>query len=166
MASGKTKNYGLNQWESADKVVRLDFNEDNMKIDAGMAENKAAAAAAQATADAAVAKAGSAWGPDNCPFVVGTYIGSGTSNTHAKTISLGFKPTLVLVQELAQDNYGANVALGIQGHNYIANTNSDLSVFELTDTGFVVRYHYYNSSFPGAPNLNYNGVTYVYVAFR
>ena len=36
MASGKTENYGLNQWEATDQVVRLDFNSDNEKIDAAL----------------------------------------------------------------------------------------------------------------------------------
>ena len=36
MASGKTENYGLNQWEATDKVERLDFNADNAKIDAAL----------------------------------------------------------------------------------------------------------------------------------
>ena len=33
-----TQNYQLNQWEAADRVLREDFNRDNQKIDAALAE--------------------------------------------------------------------------------------------------------------------------------
>lgn len=33
MASGQTQYYGLSQWEAADKVERVDFNTDNVKVD-------------------------------------------------------------------------------------------------------------------------------------
>ena len=91
MASGKTANYGLSLWEATDQVVRLDFNSDNEKIDAGMAENKAAAAAAKETAENLAAVA---FTPENLPFVVGTYTGNGAAN---RTISLGFTPKAVLL---------------------------------------------------------------------
>ena len=37
-----TQNYQLNQWEASDRVLREDFNSDNAKIDAAIAEAKAA----------------------------------------------------------------------------------------------------------------------------
>lgn len=43
MASNQTSNYGLNQWEATDQVLRTDFNEDNAKLEAALAaleENK------------------------------------------------------------------------------------------------------------------------------
>ena len=49
MASGKTENYGLNQWEATDKVERLDFNADNTKIDAALHDMEQARAAAMET---------------------------------------------------------------------------------------------------------------------
>ncbi len=36
MASGQTANYQLNQWEAEDKVLRTEFNADNVKIDAAL----------------------------------------------------------------------------------------------------------------------------------
>ena len=36
MSSKHTPNYNLSQWESEDKVLRTDFNEDNAKIDAAL----------------------------------------------------------------------------------------------------------------------------------
>ena len=41
MASNQTSNYGLNQWEAEDRVIREEFNGDNAKVDtalAGLAE--------------------------------------------------------------------------------------------------------------------------------
>ena len=37
MASGQTANFGLNQWEPGDQVLREEFNADNQKIDAALA---------------------------------------------------------------------------------------------------------------------------------
>ncbi len=54
MASDQTKNYGLNQWERTDKVVMEDFNADNAKVDAALAEK--AEASAVTALQAAVAK--------------------------------------------------------------------------------------------------------------
>ena len=36
MASNQTSNYGLNQWEATDQVLRTDFNQDNAKLDAAL----------------------------------------------------------------------------------------------------------------------------------
>ena len=79
MASNQTSNYGLNQWEATDQVLRTDFNADNLKVDTalksqattisnlavqitdGLAEKAAKSdleseAAARAAADAALAE--------------------------------------------------------------------------------------------------------------
>ena len=37
-----TKNYQLNQWDAADRVLREDFNADNRKVDAALAAVQAA----------------------------------------------------------------------------------------------------------------------------
>ena len=36
MASNYTTNYQLNQWEPADAVQRVEFNQDNAKVDAAL----------------------------------------------------------------------------------------------------------------------------------
>ena len=38
MASSHTAVYQLNQWDAADPVIRTDFNEDNAKIEAALAD--------------------------------------------------------------------------------------------------------------------------------
>ena len=44
MATNQTTNYQLNQWEPTDAVQRVEFNQDNAKIDAALAEHEAALA--------------------------------------------------------------------------------------------------------------------------
>ena len=36
MASNQTSNYGLNQWEATDQVLRTEFNADNLKVDTAL----------------------------------------------------------------------------------------------------------------------------------
>ena len=38
MSTNHTRNYDLCQWEASDKVLRTDFNADNAKIDAALAQ--------------------------------------------------------------------------------------------------------------------------------
>ena len=38
MATNYTTNYQLNQWEPTDPVIRTDFNADNAKIEAALAQ--------------------------------------------------------------------------------------------------------------------------------
>ena len=42
MASGQTTNFGLNQWTAADKVLREEFNRDNVKLDTNLEAIRAA----------------------------------------------------------------------------------------------------------------------------
>ena len=47
MATNQTTNYQLNQWEPTDPVLRTDFNADNAKLDAALAEQRRQQRAAQ-----------------------------------------------------------------------------------------------------------------------
>ena len=160
MASGKTANYGLSQWEATDQVVMKDFNDDNEKIDARIKEAKDAAEHAQETADNLVAVA---FTPDNLPFVVGTYTGKGSDDGDTQTINLGFKPTLMLVQGIEMNAQGSNSVIATQASVY---THSKYTLFQITDTGFTVCHYQYGTNYIGAPNMNKSGVKYVYAAFR
>lgn len=44
----ETSNYKLSQWDKTDRIEMEDFNEDNQKIDAALAAEKAAREAADA----------------------------------------------------------------------------------------------------------------------
>lgn len=65
---------------------------------------QSAAAAAQSTADAAQSAAATAqqtadnaWAPDNPPFVLGSYQGSGSSTRTSNKITLGFTPQVFFI---------------------------------------------------------------------
>ena len=73
MSTNKTKNYQLNQWEPGDQVRRVEFNEDNKKLDDALG----ALAGTVAEHGAAIAGLG------NCQIYHGTYVGSGAlSHSH------------------------------------------------------------------------------------
>ena len=85
MATNHTTNYELSQWLSADQVLRTDFNADNAKIDAALAETAAAVPR----------------------IAVGSYTGSGAS---ARTILVGFTPKAVILcseEGITYDGYAS-----------------------------------------------------------
>ena len=92
----QTENYGLNQWELADRIRMEDFNGDNEKVDAalkGQAEALAAETAAREELAAAVAACG------NCKIAYGTYTGNGNyGSDHPNCLTFPFEPKLVIVQ--------------------------------------------------------------------
>lgn len=85
MASGQTENYGLNQWAAEDAVLREEFNRDNAKLDATVAEMRV-----------------------RMPrFMNGSYTGTGTYGPDgACELHFGFKPKMVILntQELSSFN--------------------------------------------------------------
>ena len=86
MATNASEHLGLHLWEPTDQVLRTEFNENWQKIDTAAAEAQGIAERAQTTADAA-------YSSGNKPFVVGNYTGTGKD----VTISLGFKPSFLIV---------------------------------------------------------------------
>ena len=72
MATNHTTSYELSQWLSTDQVLRTDFNADNAKLDAALAETAAAIPS----------------------ILTGTYTGDGEE---VRTISLPFSPRAVFV---------------------------------------------------------------------
>ena len=79
----QTNNYGLNQWDQQDRILREDFNVDNAKIEAAIL---AAVTAANAANDAATAAQNTAH------VATGSYTGNGKSG---RTVSFGVTPKMV-----------------------------------------------------------------------
>ena len=134
MASSYTTNYQLNQWAAADKVLREEFNQDNVKIDTALAQK--ADQSALNTAAAKIPK-----------IAAGTYIGNGTAS---QFISLGFAPKAVFTctyngRTFSNVNYGfLHGGLALPGHpvqHRYRETISSPYVFytgvEITETGFL-----------------------------
>ena len=85
----QTTNYGLNQWNGEDRILREDFNADNAKLEQALA----AQAEAQSGMQAALAGCG------NCKVVYGTYTGSGKyGSSNKNTLTFDHKPIMVFVQ--------------------------------------------------------------------
>lgn len=166
MASGKTANYGLSQWEATDQVVRGDFDEDNRKIDTGMAENKAAAAAAKETAENLAAVA---FTPENLPFVVGTYTGNSqrtNNDSNTQDIILGFTPRFVAVFYASANSNATNgssqFAMISQAETF---KSSNYTVMAIIENGFRVGTPMYNST-ETRPSLNGKNDLYHYFALK
>ena len=108
----KTSNYQLNQWELTDRIRMEDFNGDNEKIDAALAEEKSARAAADAALNAALEKCG------NCRIVASSYTGTGGYESgNPCTLTFDSAPVLVLVAST-------------DGHTLFMHSNSTQSSYD------------------------------------
>lgn len=91
----QTPQYQLCQWEKMDRILMEDFNRDDAKLDAALAEVSASAAASAATLaqhTAAIAKLG------NCQFYTTSYAGSNTfGNNHPTQLQFPKRPMLVFI---------------------------------------------------------------------
>ena len=121
MATNQTENYDLNQWLSTDQVLRTDFNTDNAKLDASLAEKAEAddLAAAVNRIDALESSKASQSALDSLAaavpkFAVGTYIGDDTTD---RIISLPFSPKAVFLcsQNGATYTDGSNLSHHVYG---------------------------------------------------
>ena len=102
----------------------------------------------------AQAKADAAYAPDQPPYVVGAYTGSGSS----LTVTLGFRPKFVIATSGDFDT--STICVGMQ-------TGSDH--LRITDSGFTVsRITYGGGTLTGEykPHMCTAGTTYNYIAFR
>lgn len=81
-----TEHYQLNQWDGSDRILRTDFNADNAKVDAALAEQ--AAAVAEHTQRLAAC--------GNCQIYHTRYNGTGESGSSApSTLTFPYKPMFV-----------------------------------------------------------------------
>ena len=140
MASGQTKNYGLNQWEAGDKVLREDFNADNAKIDQvlGMVPN----------------------------LVLGTYVGNGQAS---RVIDLGFTPRALYVSAYDGMSFryvsGTGQLCGglvFQGHPCLESIRNR-TVLAICENGFQVGYSVDTAQYV---YTNVNEKEYRYIALK
>lgn len=156
MSTNHTQNYKLCQWEASDKVLRTDFNDDNVKLDAALA-------AQQTAINQVNTLASNAYGPSKQAVVTGSYYGNGAES---RTISLGFTPRAVLVfpcsGQISHSSSGTTIrgGLAISGVNVGSLGYTGLSTVA---NGFSVRQNGAGSWFYA---LNNSGENYVYLAFR
>ena len=138
-----TTNYHLPQWVETDRIMMEDFNDAMSGIDGGINEAKEAA---EAVADA--------YTPANKPYVIGTY----TGNDGTVTVTLGFKPALLII--------GGGISSGSPHHaKWLCVTDGTLftDAVVFTDTGF---YTIDRENSDLSPSLAEYSRPYVYIAFR
>ena len=144
-----TTNYHLPQWVESDRILMEDFNQMCEDIDGGITAAKAAASTAQTTANAA-------YSPSNKPYVVGTYTGNGGD----VTVTLGFKPSFLIVSGETSTNANSSSSLGM--YTVITAGNVQTGSIELTASGFLA--HVLENNY--APRMSESYRKYDYIAFR
>ena len=145
-----TTNYHLPQWAETDRIMMEDFNGAMSDIDQGIKTAQSTADTAESKADAVAG----AYTPDNKPFVVGTYQG----DTNVMTISLGFRPSAVLIGQ----KYDRNTPEDTAGTCALFSGSGVSGILLFSDDGFTVL----RNSPSIYPAVNWNNKTYWYIAFR
>ena len=144
-----TTNYNLPQWAEPDRIKMEDFNQMCADIDQGVKAAKDAADAAQATADAAYC-------PNNKPYTVGSYTGTGGG----MTITLGFRPSFLIISG-SRTSYPTGIDY-FGAYDVFTGGTILTETVTFTDTGFVLNYRESNEY----PQLIQSGRQYNYIAFR
>ena len=168
----RTSNYQLPQWEKTDRIMMEDFNTamaniesaiDGAKGDAASAnaaaesarsEAQTAAEKAQAAAQTADAITAKAFSPDNMPYKLGTYTGTGLT----LTVEVGFRPKAVVT---AGRPYSLSEPCSFYSVTFFAalTSSSDTNI-KFLDNGFQLS--------GGSKSVTYNNSSdnYLYIAFR
>ena len=112
MASNQTTNYGLNQWEATDQVLRTEFNADNAKIDAALKGLADKDMALEAMVSAAAEAAG------NCEMEYFTYYGNGDYGDGNETeVTFSVRPEVYIIAGFR------HILVGMGGRSYAALAN-------------------------------------------
>ena len=123
MASNQTTNYGLNQWEATDQVLRTDFNQDNAKLDAALkalADKEAELEGTLAGQAAAISKLGT------CSMEHFTYRGNGTYGSENPTqVTFSSKPYFFIILGSNCGGYGSKYMDYIFLNLYDNNSSAD-----------------------------------------
>ena len=162
MSTNHTEHYELSQWLSTDQVLRTDFNEDNVKVDAALAD---LADEVSSKADTEALLQLQVTIPK---LVVGTYVGNGEEGysypcTLDFTGTLGRPPQLVLVRTNIDPDRTKSLTL-IQGAAVANCYNSSELISNADNTlfwnGNAVSWYGHSAS----AQMNEEGVLYRYFA--
>ena len=157
----KTANYGLPKWVGTDPIKMDDFNDLTHKLDSALKAESDAQTALQTALAAVKSTAEGVYSSENKPYTTGSCTGNGGT----KTISLGFKPSfLVIADGVDSDRYTGSHPLWMGTPGQIE--GSIANVLGITDTGFSVTDSKYNNSGWPALWLSTKGNTYSYIAFH
>ena len=164
MATNQTTNCQLNQWELADQVLRTDFNADNAKLDAALAQKAERSELEEldgriSAADTSIQQITA----DLTKITFGRYTGDGTER---RVISLGFTPQAVLLvtsfgsmyQTDTLNNYWGGLALA----GAPAKAGSQ-TVLEIVQNGFRVYCTFEDENYVRTNTIE---ESYYYIAFQ
>ena len=164
MATSQTTNYQLNQWEPTDHVQRTDFNADNAKIDAALADLETGKADGAAFNTLAATVAGHTTQlalKGNCAVEYFTYTGTGAYGTTSPTRITFSKPPLLFIilgsagasafGSKLMDRYMVNSSTVTSGKaawngNQVSLTNTVHDYLQLNAAG--ATYHVFGFSIP------------------
>ena len=146
MSTNHTTNYNLCQWEATDQVQRTDFNQDNAKIDAALAEHAAK-----------IAQKG------NCKIEYGSYVGTGNRGPNSpSTLTFSGKPLLVIVADTTNGSFMLMMRSSIFGL-YVLGGNESIGMPYL-DWETECAVSWYTGSQVSDYQVNTAGRKYVYIA--
>ena len=160
----RTANYALPDWEKSDFIKMDDFNDMTKKLDAALKAGADAQTALQEMVNAVKSTAEGAYSSKNKPYTAGSYTGNGST----QTITLGFKPSFLVVSRGIDEGQGTGAhGVWLGGE---ASLNDVLGkVLSLTPTGFTVT-NSRSASYDGTiwPDLwiNIADAPYSYIAFQ
>ena len=178
MASNYTRSYNLCQWAASDKVLRTEFNADNAKIDAALAEkastsalnslkstvdslktSKADKTALDSLLSTVTGQAGTLAKKGNCAVYTTTYTGNGLSGVqNPKTLTFPARPLAVII------GGAAGYMVMVQGAEAASvPMNGMVAPNTLTWSGNSVTW-FHNGSSGAAGMLNVSGKTYLAIA--
>ena len=159
MSSQKTEHYELNQWLATDQVLRTDFNADNAKIDAALAD-KAEASALETLSATVAGHTAQLAQKGNCQIWTTTYTGTGqTGSAHRNQIAFPTVPTMAFVFNTTGDILP--LIPGMTGTIY--HTSGSGSRLNVVWSGSTVSWYLAEGNYAYA-QMNSSGVLYWVVA--
>ena len=136
----KTTNYQLNQWAKSDRIMMDDFNADNQKIDAALAEMPR--------------------------IVTGTYTGTGTYGSgNPNTLTFDFAPKIIYV--VLKQSYNSQAGMLIlRGQTICSSTGSPGGAYfcSCSFSGNTVSWYCDDRTNGAYIQFNTNGQEYLYIA--
>lgn len=100
-----TKNYGLKQWDGSDRILRTDFNENNLSIEAALDAKQKNIDALDNRLTASIANLSQTVAQHHSSrvrIITGTYVGNGAEERH---IEIGEEVSLIFIWWTAADIY-------------------------------------------------------------
>ena len=167
-----TKNYGLKQWDGSDRILRTDFNENNLSIEAALdakqenidaleARITASLTALESRLTASIANLSQTVNTNHASrvrIITGEYTGDGNEST-ARSISIGEEVSLIVIWNSSGEtlNTPYSIALLVESGHY-AGDGHGAEYIQHTGSGFTI-------TMAGADRFNTSERVYKYLAF-